>query len=128
SSGGTNFEPPCSVVARTKSSIACLAGPSFHDPSELSCVGWVCAVAGKGRLDKAGSNARPEISTRRLMSDAERSDVIWYLLAICACPSGQSEPDRSNFSSIGRRASTLRRHYLRGGGGKPRCQMVPLSN
>src|ERR1700742_5386281 len=81
SSGGTNFELPCSVVARTKSSIACFAGPSFHDWSERSCVGWVCAVDGRGRLDKAGSSARPEISTRRLMSDNKRPDSILCLLA-----------------------------------------------
>ena len=33
SSGGTNFGLPCSVVARTKSTMACLAGPSFHEGS-----------------------------------------------------------------------------------------------
>src|SRR5262245_33689563 len=31
SSGGTNFGLALSVVARTKSTIACFAGPSFHD-------------------------------------------------------------------------------------------------
>src|SRR5271165_5622011 len=33
SSGGTNFAPPVSVVVPTKSTMACLAGPSFHDGS-----------------------------------------------------------------------------------------------
>src|SRR5438045_9507501 len=33
SSGGTKFGPPVSVVALTKSTMACFAGPSFHEGS-----------------------------------------------------------------------------------------------
>src|SRR4029453_1786082 len=33
SSGATKFAPPVSVVALTKSTMACLVGPSFHDGS-----------------------------------------------------------------------------------------------
>ena len=33
SSSGTNFAPPASVVTRTKSTMACFAGPSFHEGS-----------------------------------------------------------------------------------------------
>src|SRR5437870_13004917 len=33
SSGATKFAPPVSVVALTKSTMACFAGPSFHEGS-----------------------------------------------------------------------------------------------
>ena len=33
SAGGTNLGLPCVVVACTNSTIACLAGPSFHEGS-----------------------------------------------------------------------------------------------
>ena len=48
SSGGTNFGLARSVVARTKSTIACFAGPSFHDGSGPPGVA-VCAGADAGR-------------------------------------------------------------------------------
>jgi hypothetical protein len=44
SSSATNALLDCSVVARTKSKIACFAGPSFHEASGLAAV-WVCAAA-----------------------------------------------------------------------------------
>ena len=38
--GGTNFGLPLSVVAWTKATMACLAGPSFHDGKGSV---WACA-------------------------------------------------------------------------------------
>jgi len=72
-----DFELPSSVVARTKSNIACFAGPSFHELNETPV--WFCAIAEKGRPDRAGSIARPESSTRRLMPDNELLDFIFDL-------------------------------------------------
>src|SRR5215472_10926741 len=77
SCSGTNFEPPSSAVARTKANIACFAGPSFHESNAIVCA-W--ASAERGTLDIAGSNARPEISTRRLMPNNELLDFIFDLL------------------------------------------------
>src|SRR5262245_46757110 len=68
-SGGTNFGLVWSVVTRTKSRIACFAGPSFHDargdPPD------VCAWASVGghEADRTGSAARPETSVRRSIPD-----------------------------------------------------------
>ena len=53
SSGGTNFGLVRSVVACTKSRIACLAGPSFQDGS-----GSICANAGSAAERKAGRDER----------------------------------------------------------------------
>src|SRR5215468_3635764 len=65
SSGGTNFELVRLVVDRTKSKIACFAGPSFHEAS------WPddgCAHAEPARSHAGiGSAARPESRPRRLM-------------------------------------------------------------
>src|SRR5262249_35552501 len=65
SSGGTNFGLERSVVARTKSTIACLGGPSFHEGS-----GSPCASADEGSIipDKPGSSARLDSRGRRLMA------------------------------------------------------------
>src|SRR5271165_6936549 len=38
SSGGTNFGLAWSVVTRTKSTMACFAGPSFHEGSGSGCI------------------------------------------------------------------------------------------
>ena len=53
SSGGTNFGLARSVVALTKSRIACFAGPSFHDPNALSWVVCASAIPVSGIADKA---------------------------------------------------------------------------
>src|SRR4051794_6113528 len=82
-SAGRNFELAWSVVDRTKSRIACLAGPSFHEPNGPPCSVWVCAVAENGRPDNAGSNARPESITRRLMSDHELPDFMLTSFDFC---------------------------------------------
>jgi len=64
SSGGTNFGLVDSVVARTKSRIACFAGPSFHAGSRAL---GVCAEAelDKKGADKVGRNAKVETRARR---------------------------------------------------------------
>jgi len=56
------------MVARTKSKIACFAGPSFHDGSNPP---GVCAGAETGRsgADNAGSSANVESRTRRLIPE-----------------------------------------------------------
>src|SRR6516164_3516899 len=81
-SGGRNFELPCSVVARTKSSIACLAAPSFHDGNGLAD-GAVCADAGSVRSgpDKAGNSARLETRARRLVRYCRRECIAQLLIA-----------------------------------------------
>jgi len=71
SSGGTNFGLARSVVARTKSRIACFAGPSFHEPSALA---GACACAAEGRRiwGNAGATVNAASSTRRLMPEDQR--------------------------------------------------------
>ena len=58
------------MVARTKSKIACFAGPSFHDgsrpPGAAVCAG---ADAERNGADKAGSIANVESRTRRLIPE-----------------------------------------------------------
>src|SRR6516165_9961403 len=67
SSGGTILELEESVVTRTKSMIACLASPSFH---EASCPPAPCAIAALLRSSAGvGSTARLETKTRRLMPE-----------------------------------------------------------
>jgi hypothetical protein len=56
------------VVARTKSEIACFAGPSFHDGSNPPGV-WAGAEMGSSGPDNAGSNASVESRARRLIPD-----------------------------------------------------------
>src|SRR5712672_316190 len=70
SSGGTNLGLAWSVVALTKSRIACLAGPSFHDGS-AALTAAVCAEADPGGINlyKIGSNANDEIRARRSMAE-----------------------------------------------------------
>src|SRR3954471_703356 len=56
------------MVARTKSMIACLAAPSFHDGSApLDVAVWAGADAGNRGTDRAGSNAKLASSARRSM-------------------------------------------------------------
>src|SRR5262249_46237350 len=56
-----------SVVTRTKSKIACFAGPSLHDGSKSPAIA-VCASAEKetSGADNAASNASAESRARRL--------------------------------------------------------------
>src|SRR6185312_4604453 len=58
------------VVARTKSRIACFAGPSFHDasgdPPDVVCA-W--ASVGGHEADRTGSTARLETNVRRSIPD-----------------------------------------------------------
>jgi hypothetical protein len=56
----------CRVIARTKSRIACLPGPSFQEGSGSPAIA-VCVSAEMGRSvpDKAGSTAKTESSARR---------------------------------------------------------------
>src|SRR5271170_7494696 len=76
SSGGTNFELLRSVVSRTKSSIACFAGPSFHEGS-TPLEAEVCAEADVRDVDKMGSNANVEISARRSTADCGTSPAMF---------------------------------------------------
>src|SRR5258708_33025675 len=70
SSGGTKLGLACSVVARTKSRMACFAAPSFHDgngpPDGAACA---CAAAGRSSCGNAGPAANPASRTRRLMTN-----------------------------------------------------------
>src|ERR1700742_2836207 len=79
SSGGTNFELAWSVVARTKSRIARLAGPSFHELNESPGGTCVWASAGWETLANVGSHARPKSSPRRLIAYSELLDFIFNL-------------------------------------------------
>jgi hypothetical protein len=64
------------MVARTKSKIACFAGPSFHDGSNPP---GVCAGAETGRSgpDNAGSSANVESRTRRLIPEEGAIDFMF---------------------------------------------------
>src|SRR5882757_1003077 len=78
SSDGTNLALARSVMSRTKSRIACFAGPSFQDGS--AAVGVVpCADTwvGKNGADKAGSNASVESNARRSMTERGISLVMF---------------------------------------------------
>src|SRR5262245_40092557 len=57
------------MVARTKSKIACFAGPSFQDGSKPPPAVAVCATAATGRSgpDNASNNASVESRARRLI-------------------------------------------------------------
>ena len=63
------FELAWSVIARTKSTIACFAGPSFHDANGAACVSCAWVTAGNSVRPSVGSKANPEIAARRLMFD-----------------------------------------------------------
>src|SRR5262245_15756166 len=65
SSGGTNLGLPCSVVTRTKSRIACFAGPSFHDARDALDAVCAWATAGRNVPDRAGSRAKLVTKVRR---------------------------------------------------------------
>jgi hypothetical protein len=67
SSGGTNFGLERSVVARTKSTIACFAGPSFHEASVFAAS---CAHAVVAPSHSAGKTTTVASSVRRLIEDA----------------------------------------------------------
>jgi hypothetical protein len=54
-SGGTNFGLVLSVVACTNATIACFAGPSFHDGKGS---GWACTRATIKKMAAAASHAR----------------------------------------------------------------------
>jgi hypothetical protein len=82
-----------SVVARTKSRIACFAGPLFQEINGPSDV--VCASAGIERTasDSAGSRAMLEVSARRLISD-QWPDFIIHLLQSLKCNCGDALVER----------------------------------
>ena len=58
SAGGTNLGLPCVVVACTNSTIACLAGPSFHEGSG-SVWAWARALSER-RAAIAKTRAKPK--------------------------------------------------------------------
>src|ERR1700685_4255038 len=76
-SGGTNFGLVESVVVPTKSTIACFAGPSFHEASTLPG-GAVCACAEAVRSapDRVGSAANVESKVRRSIPNRASFDVM----------------------------------------------------
>src|ERR1700744_542794 len=80
SSAGTNFELPGSVVARTKSTIACFAGPSFQEASDALNVVWAWTGEESSAVDRAGSKTSFEITARRSNPGGKSSDVIALLL------------------------------------------------
>src|SRR6476620_5693424 len=69
-SGGTNFARAGYGVTRTKSRIACFAGPSFHDasgdPADVVCA---CAGVAGHEADRTGRTARLETKVRRSIPD-----------------------------------------------------------
>src|SRR5262245_50062049 len=69
SSGDTKFGLVGSVVHRTKSRIACLAGPSFHEGNAPIEMVWADADTNKGGADRAGSNTSFESKLRRSIPD-----------------------------------------------------------
>src|SRR5215469_9374205 len=78
SSGGTNFGLERSVVARTKSTIACFAGPSFHEASVFAAS---CARAVLVRpAGSAGKTARVASNVRRLIPQEETIDFMVVFL------------------------------------------------
>src|SRR5260221_7800609 len=79
SSAGTNFELPCSVVARTKSRIACFAAPSFQEAS--GALGVVCALIGEegSVVDRNGNKMRFKARVRRVIPGDRSSDFIAVL-------------------------------------------------
>jgi hypothetical protein len=74
--GSTNFALARSVVARTKSTITCFAGPSFQEDRGFA---GTCARAavGTNKLGNAGTVANVARSTRRLMLVAASLDFIF---------------------------------------------------
>src|SRR6516165_7467582 len=78
-SGGTNFGLERSVVTRTKSMIACFAGPSCHEANGSPCVTCARADEDSSVPVKAGRSARLEARLRRLTlnDDDELSDFIF---------------------------------------------------
>src|SRR5271170_8164287 len=62
SSGGTNFGLAGSVVTRTKSRIACFAGPSFHEANGSDGKG-PCAGGPPGNCACAAARRSPDSTT-----------------------------------------------------------------
>jgi hypothetical protein len=68
--GGTNFGFARSVVSRTKSRIACLEGPSFHEGSApLEVVVCADAETDASGPDKTGSSVNVKSRTRRSIAE-----------------------------------------------------------
>src|SRR5271154_2820540 len=85
SSGGTKSLLDWSVVACTKSRIACFAGPSFHEGSgsagNCPCGGGptgncACAAVVRRSPDSTGSVASVESKKRRLMPEKADTDLM----------------------------------------------------
>jgi hypothetical protein len=112
SSGGTNWALARSVVVRTKSRIACFAGPSFHDAS-AAAPDVVCAWASVENSvpDRAGSKARLETRARRSMPEDKLSDFMGNLPTGCWFEQ--------------RLASALNSGGINCPKGKPGAQMLP---
>ena len=70
SSGGTKFGLDWSVVACTKSTIACFAGPSFHEGSRPAC-----GLRWRGRRRQLDEPEAAAESSRAAAVDAERAIV-----------------------------------------------------
>src|ERR1700733_12368094 len=83
SSGGTNFGLARSVVSRTKSRIACLADPSFHDGNGPLEAVSADAETDKGGADRAGSNANVVSRVRRSMPE-RRMFLLHSARPLCA--------------------------------------------
>jgi len=72
SSGGTNFAPPVSVVARTKATMDCLAAPSFHDGNGSAAFSAAARLAQTARMATAKTtrlNVRRKIAGFVFMAD-----------------------------------------------------------
>jgi hypothetical protein len=77
SSEGTNFGLARSVVSHTKSRIACLADPSFHDGNGPLEAVWADAKADKAGADEAGSNANVVSKVRRSMPERRMASFMF---------------------------------------------------
>jgi hypothetical protein len=73
SSGGTNFGLASSVVARTKSRIACLALPSFDDAKGIGICCLRRTFVDTNGLMSAGNSAKLE--NQNATVDAERQII-----------------------------------------------------
>ena len=76
SSGGTKLGLARSVVACTKSRIACFAGPSFHEASGVVCA---CAAVVPNSVGSAGSAASTPSMKRRPATAEVADDMVWPL-------------------------------------------------
>jgi len=105
SSGGTKSLLDGSVAARTKSRIACFAGPSFHRSSALVWVSAAVASRSPGGADIAASAPS---TRRRLGPSGPTVNTTIHLLNHCPSLVGDPTFQRAFTTSVGVRAPHAR--------------------